>query len=627
MKKLLNRFSGRILPTTLAVAMVSFPTVGNISASAKTNSKTSDSKKAEKLLSDISGTYEELFPVLFQKKYNKYWTSSCEPFVGKANANAAAKKLKASVSGKKTGKKAITYYKKKNTIAFNCNFTKKLKKITFKKNQITGKNAKGKVIFSHKYHFVGFNKTTGSYLYKSNDKKSGEFTYFSIAQDTPKTTYHTEFRYGSSKKALSQFTSGKYAYWNVGAIPVKHSKKLIKNVIQLFCEENLTPDTSFFAGGKGTKSDPYRIANKKQFEAFCKSVNDGSHYGYYGKYIKLTKDIDLNNTDWTPIGNMNDMKTHYTMFLGNFDGNNHTISNVKFTSAKDDIGAGLFGINCGTIQNLKVINANITSTGKNSMAIGGIVGYNMGGTLTNLTLFGNSSVTGNNCVGGIVGGSTGNITNATASSVTVTVIGNNDFSKGLVQCDIAECGGLIVGGGFGGNIQNCTANGAIKATGNEPVGLGGIGGCLEMMDTVTNCQATVSIDAPNGGHAIGGICGYAGTHSNPKIALESEGVITTKYPSEISNCTANIQINANNATHVGGIVGTGLYYYGEETRFLITNCSVTGTINGAVTPGAIAGRAEGSQITNCISDVKLGQTPLTELIGKTTRRYESADQK
>ena len=62
------------------------------------------------------------------------------------------------------------------------------------------------------------------------------------------------------------------------------------------------------------------------------------------------------------------------------------------------------------------------------------------------------------------------------------------------------------------------------------------------------------------------------------------------------NGSVTVKMNVPGATHVGGLVGTGLYYYGEETAFRITNCTVNGEIIGAVTPGAVAGRAENSII-------------------------------
>jgi hypothetical protein len=80
------------------------------------------------------------------------------------------------------------------------------------------------------------------------------------------------------------------------------------------------------------------------------------------------------------------------------------------------------------------------------------------------------------------------------------------------------------------------------------------------------------------------------------------------------------------ATHVGGLVGTGLYYYGEETAFKITNCTVNGEIVGAITPGAVAGRAENSVIESCASSVTLDGEALKVEVGETTTMYESGDQ-
>ena len=126
----------------------------------------------------------------------------------------------------------------------------------------------------------------------------------------------------------------------------------------------------------------------------------------------------------------------------------------------------------------------------------------------------------------------------------VAVYGNSETNEqdaqGFVQMEDSNSAeseeNTIFAGGFGGTIDHCTASGTVRATGNEPVGLGGIGGCLEMMDSITDCSAAVTIESANGGHAV------------------------------------------------GGLIGTGLYYYGEETAFAITNCKVTGEINGGCYP-------------------------------------------
>ena len=65
------------------------------------------------------------------------------------------------------------------------------------------------------------------------------------------------------------------------------------------------------------------------------------------------------------------------LFLGSFDGDGHTISNLNYTSDVYNCGAGLFGVSCGEVKNLTLENATVTVTEGTSMAIGGVVGYNM----------------------------------------------------------------------------------------------------------------------------------------------------------------------------------------------------------------------------------------------------------
>lgn len=383
-----------------------------------------------------------------------------------------------------------------------------------------------------------------------------------------------------------------------------------------------------FAGGSGSEEDPYQIATAEQLLTLSATVNDGSAQGYPGQYFVLTEDIDLADVEWQPIGHMDleNMSNYSCMFFGTFDGQGHTISNVTFSSDYPVCGVGVIGMNLGEVKNLVVENVQIHCTDLYSMAVGGVVGYNMG-LVHDVRLTGTNDIAAVNATGGICGGSTGSTWNCNVDGTTIHVLGDNDFSSGrIIQCDVAECGGLIIGGSFGGTIDNCTAKGRIVAEGKEPVGLGGIAGCLEMMDSITNCSADVEITSAQGGHAIGGLCGYSGTHSVGDIALATEGVKTTKYPGIIDNCSVTVKMNVPGATHVGGLVGTGLYYYGEETAFQIRNCNVTGEIIGAVTPGAVAGRAENSVIESCEASVTLDGEALTDAVGQTETMYESADQ-
>ena len=384
-------------------------------------------------------------------------------------------------------------------------------------------------------------------------------------------------------------------------------------------------DEGLFAGGNGTVENPYQIATTDQLLAFAASVNDGSAEGYAVQFVALTEDLDLTGINWTPIGSMTE--DYSTMFLGTFDGQGHTVSNLTLDIDTPIVGAGIFGMNLGEVKNLKTENIQIHCADIYSMAVGAVVGYNMGGLVHDIVLTGENELAAFNAIGGICGGSTGSVFNCTVDGTTVVVQGDNDFSSGrIIQEDVGECGGLIIGGSFGGTMDNCTAKGKIIATGNEPVGLGGIGGCLEMMDSVTNCTADVEIVSEKGGHAIGGLCGYSGTHHIGDIALATEGVMAVNYPGIIDNCHVTVKMNVPGATHVGGLVGTGLYYYGEETSYKISNCSVEAEIIGAMTPGAVAGRAMGSLIESCDATVTLDGKELKARIGETSTMYESGDQ-
>lgn len=82
---------------------------------------------------------------------------------------------------------------------------------------------------------------------------------------------------------------------------------------------------SSFEKGNGTEESPYEIAKASQLAFLAKQVNEGNQYE--GKYLSLLCDIDLNNLDWTPIGN------GIYAFMGNFDGNGHTIKNLKISQS------------------------------------------------------------------------------------------------------------------------------------------------------------------------------------------------------------------------------------------------------------------------------------------------------
>ena len=167
---------------------------------------------ADELLCDLKGTYQELWPVILADEYDQLWLDDSAAIVGEDNAQAAVEKMSSMVTGTVTGEEAVETYKDGN-MAYDCEFLQNIDQFTFDGTTISGVDEEGNDVFSHSYHYVGMEETRGLYIYESDDADSGEFTYFCIAPDTMKTTWHIEFRYGSDLDALEKYDAGEYAYW------------------------------------------------------------------------------------------------------------------------------------------------------------------------------------------------------------------------------------------------------------------------------------------------------------------------------------------------------------------------------------------------------------------------------
>lgn len=140
---------------------------------------------------------------------------------------------------------------------------------------------------------------------------------------------------------------------------------------------------------------------------FRDRVNIGATY--IGKTINVREDIELNNVcyridgttndkSWEPIGNYAEDTTHE--FKGTFNGNSHTIKNIYINVTNGY--QGLFGMNSGIINNLKVTGKIVTS----GSCVGGITGFNKG---TIKRCINETLVEGYDVVGGISGNNEKNI--------------------------------------------------------------------------------------------------------------------------------------------------------------------------------------------------------------------------
>lgn len=192
------------------------------------------------MLNDLTGSYQELWPVILADEYQQTWLDDCTALVGEENAEAAFEKLSSMVTGDVYGEDAVEAYANGGG-AYFCGFTNDLATLTFdgETSTISGTDKDGNELFSHTYHYIGMEPVRGLYEFESDDADSGEFTYFFLAPDTSAETYHIEFRYGSDADALSQYDAGDYAYWLASGISTDCDQTMIDNCIKLFCTENL----------------------------------------------------------------------------------------------------------------------------------------------------------------------------------------------------------------------------------------------------------------------------------------------------------------------------------------------------------------------------------------------------
>ena len=192
-------------------------------------------------LASISGTYVELFPELSKEEYRTLWHDATAPLVGEDNADSATDMLLSMCMAEPYGPEAIEKYTADpDSTAFNCYFLGGVEKFVMDGNTITGLDDQGQEVFSHTYAPMDLDNENGFIFYESTDADSGEFQYFAFSPDTMDTTYHLEFRYAEDTDDLQSWFEGNYAYWNAAAIAENYNQQTMKNVIELFAQENLS---------------------------------------------------------------------------------------------------------------------------------------------------------------------------------------------------------------------------------------------------------------------------------------------------------------------------------------------------------------------------------------------------
>jgi len=207
--------------------------------------------------------------------------------------------------------------------------------------------------------------------------------------------------------------------------------------------------------------------------------------GLLGRYA-LGSDIDASATalwnsgeGFVPVGKA------AAKFRGTLDGLGHTISGLYINrSTTDDV--GLFGnTSNATIRNVGVTDADITGR----YFVGGLVGYNYGGTINNA--YSTGTVNGYSAVGGLVGMDAGGAIRYSYSK-----------SSATGTAALAAVGGLV-----GINNADGTITYSYSYSPNTVQG-GHAGGLVGINDgTISNCYAITKVIGTNGSGYVGGLAG------------------------------------------------------------------------------------------------------------------------
>ena len=249
-----------------------------------------------------------------------------------------------------------------------------------------------------------------------------------------------------------------------------------------------------------------------------------------GINAKLTDDINLGGHEWTPIG------AYMMQYGGSFDGNNHTIKNLKITqlpatATLQPYVGGLFvstrygaEIKNLTIEgNITIDETNYNKDNTNVRRRGGLVGYATGGTYINCVNKVNIEIKGNIDIEGqtsrfvYIGGLFGDLDATDATVIGCTNLGdiiyNAESSSGdniIYAGGIAGTVGQFRGGKIDASLNKGTVTGTVQGQGNFYCG--GITGRLASKGQINNSYSIGNLHVANADTTqitvAGGIAGY-----------------------------------------------------------------------------------------------------------------------
>jgi len=338
-------------------------------------------------------------------------------------------------------------------------------------------------------------------------------------------------------------------------------------VTVLFASDNTydvwdgTADTSWY----NDTDKEFTIYTAEELAGLAVLVNGGNTFS--GKTVKLGANLNLDNKEWTPVGD------NIKKFAGLFDGNGKVINNLYIS--KPQYGVALFGGASGTVKNFTINNADVHNSSLYTAAVVGCGNC----TIQGVTVKGDIEITGYTYIGGIHGNGYSKVSDC-------HVIGNDG--------SVIEGSYIYVGGikGFSGENGQTAINCSVKNV--DISGLtyvGGIQGILHYENIVKSCSVeNVNVyvvltpeDAGTDQHDV--YCGglIAGNTSNASYA--------NAYASIENFGNVNSKVIFGDATESEQLIGLERYNRESDTVGALVGGTSYSDINEAVKAAKATGKA------------------------------------
>lgn len=366
-----------------------------------------------------------------------------------------------------------------------------------------------------------------------------------------------------------------------------------------------------FASGDGSTASPYLIGDVYGLQAAS---------NYAEKSFSLANDIDATlTTNWNNGSYFIPLSSEKKPSLGIFNGNNHSINNLKMGAFTYN--SGLFGVigKGGTVSDLTLSNAVLDSNIFRTNA-GILVGKNLG-YIKNIKVQGSLNITSTQSVPGYnVGGVVGFTDNGDYGTGDVVIESLKDIESNIsMNCSYINNIGGILGNQMRTSVKNrdtatestliivynnLVSSGTITVLNTQ----GSIGGIIGRQDyeygAVNNSHSSVAIGinisdptylSTRSADAVGGLVGY------------SFGSIVNSYAT--GNVSLSSTINDFDLNSIGSLVGYSTVVYASIPN--VKDSYATGNINitqatGAVSQvGGLAGTVVAGPVTGSYSNGSL----------------------